>query len=126
MTLFHAVAFVDHQSAQVMQFGSEHMVESKIHSHAHYTRQHGSAVRSEHEFFAEVCKALEGIAEVLVAGGHKGLADFRHYVERHSPSTAKRITGYEVVDHPSEKELVALARKHFVKYDQMVGTPSGQ
>ena len=126
MTLFHAVAFVDHQSAQVLQFSSEQVVERKIHWHAHYTRQHGSAVRSEHEFFAEVCKALDGIAEVLVAGGHKALADFRHYAERHSPSTANRITGYEVVDHPSETALVALARKHFVRYDQMVGTPSGR
>ena len=122
MTLFHAVAFVDHQSAQVLQFGSEHVVERKIHAHAHYTRQHGSTVRSEHAFFAEVCDALDGIAEVLMAGGHTGLADFRHYVEKHRPLTAGRITGYEVVDHPSEKALVALARKHFVRYDQMVGT----
>jgi hypothetical protein len=126
MTLFHAVAFVDHQSAQVVQFGSQHTVERRIHSHIHYTRQHGSAVRSEHEFYAEVCKALEGIAEVLVTGGHNGLADFRHYVEKHSSMTAARITGYEVVDHPSEKALVALARRHFVRYDQMVGTPAGQ
>ena len=121
MTLFHAVALVDHQSAQVVQFDAEQTVEKKIHAHAHYTRQHGSAVRSEHEFFAEVCDALEGIAEVLMAGGHTGLADFRHYVEKHRPGTAARITGYEVVDHPSEKALVALARKHFVKYDQMGG-----
>jgi len=121
MSLFHAVAFVDHQSAQVMQFGSEHVVERKVHAHLHVTRQHHGVVRSEHEFFGEVCDALDGIAEVLMAGGHTRLADFRHYVEKHRPLTAARIAGWEVVDRPTEGELVALARKHFARYDQMVG-----
>ena len=123
MTLFHAVAFVDHQSAQVLQFGSEHAVERKIHAHHHYTRKHGSDVRSEHVFFATVCDAFAGIAEVLVTGGHKGLADFRHYVEKHRPLVAPCIVAYEVVDHPTEKQLVALARKQFLKIDGMAGGP---
>jgi len=122
MSLFHAVAFVDHQSAEILQFDSEHVVERKVHEHLKVTRQHGSGVRTEHEFFGQVCDALDGIAEVLVAGGHQGLADFRHYVDKHRPQTAPRIVGYEVVDHPSENQLVALARKHFARYDRMAGT----
>ena len=121
MSLYHAVAFVDHESAQVLQFDSAQVRERKIHAHRHLTRQHGSEVRSEHEFHAAVCDALDDIAEVLVAGRHTGIADFRHYVEKHRPQTAARIVGYEVVDHPSENQLVALARKHFARYDQMAG-----
>lgn len=124
MSLFHAVAYVDHHQAEVLQFGTEQVVPYKIHEHAKLTRQHGSAVRTEHEFFGQVCDALEGIAEVLVAGGHTSLADFHRYVDKHRPLTAKRIVGYLVVNHPTENELVALARKHFVKHDQMVGTPA--
>ncbi|MEC5218891.1 hypothetical protein RCH09_003866 [Actimicrobium sp. GrIS 1.19] len=126
--LFHAVAFVDHQSAQVLQFDSEQVVEQKVREHLKFTPQHGSGVRTEHEFFAHVCDALDGIAEVLVVGGHNGLADFRHFVEKHRPQTALRIVGYEVVDHPSENQLVAMARKHFAKYAQMSGmkVPTGQ
>ena len=122
MSLFHAVAFVDHQSAQVLQFDSEHVVQRQVHAHQKFTRQHASGVRTEHEFFGQVCDALDGIAEVLVVGGHSGLADFRHYVDKHRPIAGKCIVGYEVVDHPSENQLVALARKHFVKYDQKLGT----
>jgi len=122
MSLFHAVAFVDHQSAEILQFDSEHVVEHKVHEQLAFTRQHASGVRTEHEFFGQVCDALDGIAEVLVVGGHTGLADFRHYADKHRPLTAQRIVGYEVVDHPSENQLVALARKHFVKYDRMAGT----
>ena len=120
MSLFHAVAFVDHQSAEVLQFDSEQVVERKVHENLHFTSQHASGVRDEHEFFGAVCDAMEGIAEVLVAGRRTGIADFRHYVDKHRPLTAARIVGYEVVDHPTENQLVALARKHFAKYDRMV------
>ena len=113
MTLAHAVVWTDHQSAQVLQFNADTVVPRKVKSHSHPTGQHGSAVRSEHEFFAAVCDALEGIPEVLLTGSHTAIADFRHYVDKHRPQTALRIAGYEVVDHPSENQLVALARKYF-------------
>lgn len=119
MTLFHAVVWIDHQSAQVLQFDAEHVVAEKVRAHTHHTAQHGSKVRTEHEFFGEVCAALDDIAEVLVTGSHTALADFRHYVEKHRPHIAPHIVGYEVVDHPSENQLVALARKTFVKLDNM-------
>jgi hypothetical protein len=38
MSLFHAVAFVDHQSAEVLQFASEHVVERKVHEHLKFKR----------------------------------------------------------------------------------------
>lgn len=121
MSLSRAVVLVDHQSAQVLQFDAEKVSARKVHEHRHATGQHGSGVRSEHEFFGRVCDALGGIDEVLVTGGHTGLADFRHYVDKHRPLAARHIVGYEVVDHPSEKELVAQARKYFVRYDRMGG-----
>ena len=124
MSHFHAVAFVDHQSAQLIQFDSTSIVERKIHQHLHVTRQHGSGVRSEHEFFGMVCDMLDDTAEILITGGHTGLADFRHYLAKHRPSTTPRIIGYEVVDHPSENQLVALARKHFAKYERLGGSAS--
>jgi hypothetical protein len=119
----NAVVWTDHQSAQVLQFDAEHVVASKVHVHIHHTAQHGSVVRSQHEFFGEVCDALDGIPQVLVAGSHTSIADFRHYADKHRPQTAARIVGYEVVDHPSENQLVALARKVFLKHDEMAGIP---
>ena len=124
MTTLHAVAFVDHTQAQVLQFDAEHVQAERVKTHTHQTRQHGSAVRSEHEYFGHVCDALAGIAEVLVTGPKTGLADFKHYADKHRPETAARIVGYETVDHPSENELVALARKYFLKHDRMAGTPT--
>ena len=123
MTTVHAVAFIDHNHAQVLQFDAEHVLTRKVKAHVHCTRQHGSGVRSEHEFFGQVCDALDGIQQVLVTGPKTGLADFRHYADKHRPETAGRIVGHETVDHPSENQLVALARKYFLKHDRMAGTP---
>ncbi|MEO8137328.1 MAG: hypothetical protein ABI831_25520, partial [Betaproteobacteria bacterium] len=70
MTLFHAVVWIDHHNAQVLQFDADHMKSQKVKAHTHHTRQHGSKVRTEHEFFGEVCDSLAGVTEVLVTGSH--------------------------------------------------------
>lgn len=123
MSLFHAVVWTDHKEAQVLQFDAEQVLADKVRSHTHHTAQHGSAVRSEHEFFGEVCDALDGVGEVLVTGSHTAIADFRHYADKHRPQTAARIAAYEVVDHPSDNQLVALARKYFLKHDTQLKSP---
>lgn len=124
MSLFHAVVWIDHQKAQILQFDAEHVQSRKVKAHTHHTAQHGSTVRSEHEFFGEVCDALAGITEVLVTGSRTATADFRRYADKHRPAAARLIVGCEPVDHPSEAQLVALAREYFLKYDRMAGTPT--
>lgn len=121
MSLHRAVIRIDHHTAQIIEFDADHTEAHKVKAHAHYTRQHGSAVRSEHEFFAEVCVALANIPQLLVTGSHQAQADFRHYVEKHCPGMLKQIAGWETVDSPSEGELVALAKQHFLKIDQFQG-----
>ena len=123
MPLSHAIAWIDHHSAQVLQIDAERVLDQKVKEHVHYTRQHGSKVRSEHEFFAEVCDALSGIESVLVAGSHTAQADFRHYVDRHRPAVAAQIAGWETVDHPTEGEIVKMGREFFVKRGELVATP---
>ncbi|WP_088285823.1 hypothetical protein [Ideonella sp. A 288] len=124
MTMFHAVVQIDHHTAQLLQFDAEHVEAQKVKSSSRHTRQHGSDVRTEHEFFALVCDAMTGIPEVLVTGSRTAQADFRHYVERHRAALVPHIVGYETVDHPTEAQLVAMARKYFLKHDRMAGTPT--
>jgi hypothetical protein len=118
MSYPHAAVWIDHHSAQIMQFDTDSVEAHTIRSHTHQTAQHGSTVRTEHEFFGEVCDALDGIQAMLITGSHTAIADFRHYADKHRAPTAGRIAGYEVVDHPSDKQLVALGRKFFVKPGQ--------
>ncbi len=111
MPLLHAVVWLDHRNAQIIQFDAEQVEARKLEAVSHDTRQHGSEVRTEHEFFGEVCDALAGIASILVTGSHTAQADFRHYVGKHRPALTPQITGWETVDHPTQAQLVALARQ---------------
>lgn len=80
MSFLHAALHIEHNEAEALQFDAEiaHTVKTK--AHVHPTRQHASAVRTEQEFFAKVCDALAGIAEVLVVSSDQAQAGFRHYV----------------------------------------------
>ena len=124
MTMFHAVVWIDHQTAQILQFDTEHVQAQKVKSHTHHTAQHGSGVRTQHEFFGQVCSALSGIQEVLVVGPKTGLADFEHYVTKHRGALVAHVVGYETVDHPTENQLVAMARQYFLRHDRMSGLPT--
>jgi hypothetical protein len=119
MSVSHAIVWTDHQAARVLQFDAEHVKARKIRAESHYTRQHHSKVRTEHEFFGELCDALSDIDEVLVTGSHTAVADLRHYAEKHRPHVAVRVVGYEIVDQPTDNQLVALARQYFLKHDRM-------
>ena len=121
MSRSHAVVWTDHQAARVLEIDAEHLQAHKVRASSHYTRQHHSGVRTEHEFFGDVCDAVKGVDEVLITGSRTCIADFRHYAEKHRPHVASRIVGYEVVDHPTDPELVALARQYFLKLDRMQG-----
>jgi stalled ribosome rescue protein Dom34 len=124
VTTFHAVVRIDHKTAEILQFDAEHVQAQKIKAHSHHTAYHGSTVRTEHEFFGEVCDALAGVPEILVTGSHQAMADFRHYVDKHRPALAPHIVGWETVDQPTQGQLVALARQYFLKFDRMSGTPT--
>ena len=124
MTTFHAVVRIDHQHAEILQFDAEHVQAQKVKAHSHHTAQHGSGVRTEHEFFGHVCDALAGVTEILVVGSKTAQADFKHYVDKHRPALARQVVGYETVDQPTQNQLVAFARQVFLKYDRMAGTPT--
>ena len=121
MPLSHAVVWLDHHQAVIQTFNSEEVQVQKVRDHQHATRQHGSAVRAEHEFFAEVCDALERAREVLVLSAHTTGADFRHYVGKHRPALEPRIAGWEIAEHQTDAQVLAQARRFFVAHDRMLG-----
>lgn len=123
MSLFHAVVWLDHESAQVLEMQAEQIRRQHLRTHHHNTRQHASEVRTQHEFFGEVCDAVAGVTEILILGSHKTLADLRHYVEKHRPATGGQIVGYEAAERLSEGQLLAAARRYFDKFDRMAGSP---
>jgi hypothetical protein len=118
------VVWLDGRQAVILHLLHDGVQASRLHVHEHATAQHGSGVRSEHEFHADVCGALEGVSEALVTGSHMALANLRHYVEKHRPRVQARIAGYETVGNLTDHELAALGRKFFEQRAQ--GLASGR
>ncbi len=118
----HAVIWLDHHSASIHHLSADAVNTRKIKAHEHPTRQHNSDVRAVHEFFSEVCDALSAEKEILVTGSNTPLTDFKHYVDKHRSALTPKIAGWETVDHPTDGQLVALARDFFVKFDSLKGT----
>jgi stalled ribosome rescue protein Dom34 len=122
MSTFHAVVWIDQSEAHVLMFDREHMQAQRIKSRTHHKHQ-GKADDSA-AFFADVARALNGTHEVLLTGPGLARTQFRDWCSSHLPSAADAVVDSVAADHPSDAQLVALARQYFRKFDAMAGDPA--
>lgn len=122
MSTFHAVVWIDQSEAHVVMFDREHMEAQRIKSRTHHKHQ-GKAEDSA-AFFADVARALAGSHEVLLTGPGLVRNQLRDWCTSHLPAVADAIVDSVASDHPSDAQLVALARQYFRKFDAMAGDPA--
>jgi stalled ribosome rescue protein Dom34 len=127
MSLNHAVIWIDHQEAHVM-FLSEDASEAEIirskstHAHLHHK---GGEVGSgklalDSKYLHSVIQAVNKSQEILILGPGSAKLELIKHAHHHDAKVAEKIMGVETVDHPSDKEILAQARKFFYKVDQML------
>ncbi len=129
MTFKHAVIWIDHSEAHVIHFDAEasesDVVKTKS-THPHLHHKSGSVgaghARASDDYLRSVADAVADAAEILVVGPGSAKLELIRYAEKHSPKTAEKILGVETVDHPTDRQLLAYARKSFVRIDQLNGT----
>jgi hypothetical protein len=68
-----------------------------------------------------VAQALKGVHEVLVAGPAQAKDEFRAHCKTHDKAVDKAIVAVITSDHPTDPQLVAMARQYFLKHDKMQG-----
>jgi stalled ribosome rescue protein Dom34 len=124
MSTFHAVVWMDHSEAHVVMFDREHIESQRIKSRSHH--KHQGAAADAAAFFADVAKALNGTREVLLTGPGLARNEFRDWCTAHQAAIAQVIVDSIATDHPSDKQLVALAKQYFKKFDAMASDPSLQ
>lgn len=122
MSTFHAVVWMDHTEAHVVMFDREHMEAQRIKSRSHH--KHQGKTHDNAAFFAEIAGALAGTHEVLLAGPGLARNEFRDWCAGHQAAVAKAIVDSVSADHPSDGQLVAMARQYFRKFDSMAADPS--
>jgi len=127
MSFNHAVIWIDHKEAHVM-FLSESASEAEIikskstHMHLHHkANEVGSGrVELDRKYLHSVIHAVNESKEILILGPGSAKLELIKYAHQHDAKIAVKIVGIETVDHPSDKEILAYARKFFYKADRML------
>lgn len=122
MSFNHAVVWLDQAEAHVIHFTRD-AAESEV---IKTTSQHKKAGvvgnnRAEEDttFMDEIVVAITDAKEILIVGpGMEKLAFMRHMNSNHV-GTADKVVSVETVDHPNDGQLLAYARKYFVKEEMM-------
>ncbi len=125
----HAVVWLDHRAARLFSFNRDQSDsvtvkhENPPHSIHHRAGTMGSGHAHEDAvYFREVAEALQPAREILIVGPGDVKRAFNKYLRDVAPAIAVKVAGVETVDHPSDGQIVALARKYFVRADRMLGS----
>ena len=127
MSHYHAVVWLDHSEAHVFHFTPEDVQRltaqsTDLRPHQHHKRgSSGSGnAKEDHAYFEHVTGLLKGAQEILVVGPAKAKLDLIKHIHKHHQDTVPKIAGVETLDHPTDGQLVAYARKYFHAKDRMV------
>ncbi len=129
MSHFHAVVWLDHSEAHVMHITSDDVEKCVVHPAKPHQHLHsksggpgaGKAAEDKHYYHA-VVEALAGAQEILVVGPAQAKLQLIKHMHAHDQAVADKVVGVESIDHPTDGQLVAYARKYFVAKDRMLGT----
>ena len=126
MSHYHAVVWIDHQKATAWHFTSTEQEETVVHAKDQHERVHsrksthgGHKSAADRHFFDDVAKALNGAHEILVIGPAQTKQEFVSYLRDKFPQLGKSIVAVENADHPTDAQVLAFARKHFLTLDRM-------
>lgn len=120
--MFRYVAmWIDHKEARIFHVHANQIDEATIAAplqNLHHKHPKGPEGVREHpddaqRFFHAVAQSLQGTDEILIVGPSTAKLEFLKYVHKHDHAIEPRIVGIETVDHPTDGQLLAYAKKYF-------------
>jgi len=116
----HAVVWIDHRVAKVFYLGLDAEDERTVHAdlateHLHHKANTiGSGrVHDDPTFFPRIGEALQASEAILIVGpGNEKTLLLKHLKEGMHSHKAREIHA-EACDHPTDREIIALGRRHF-------------
>jgi hypothetical protein len=127
MNLTHAVVWIDHDEAHVIHFTADAADELTVRSkhrkgHLHHKAGQVGAGREPQDraFYEEVSKALAGVGRLLIVGPAGAKRELEAHMKAHAKDLAAHIVGVEAADHPSDGQVLKMARKFFRAADRMM------
>jgi stalled ribosome rescue protein Dom34 len=124
----HTIVWIDHQVAKVLHFdadSSELVLINSTHPHQHLQHKansndsgHAPVDRKFHDRVSEAIAASEAI---LIVGPASAKTELVAHLKHARPTVAAKISAVEPMDHPTDGQLLAHARRFFVADDRMRG-----
>ena len=128
MSFNHAVVWLDHQEAHVIHFNpsaSESEVIKTKSRHAHLHHKVGSAsgthMNVDPSYLHEIVQAVSDAKEILIVGPGSAKAALMKHIVKHDHQQSDKVVGVETVDHPTDGQLLAYAKKYFLRADNLKG-----
>lgn len=122
----HAIVWIDDREARIFHLNASDVERLVVHGRGANRCRHNQAngAGSSHagidgEFFGRVTAGLAGLGAFLITGPAAAKVELKNFIAAHAPALAQRISAVETLDHPSNDDLVALARKFFSADDRL-------
>jgi stalled ribosome rescue protein Dom34 len=121
---YHAVVWLDHSEAHVLHFTPEEVEKAMIqakepHKHLHAKHTLHEKHHGDGGFYHQIAAALNGAHEILITGPGSAKLELVKHIHAHDHALVPSLVAVETVDHPSDGQLLAYARKYFKAADRM-------
>jgi stalled ribosome rescue protein Dom34 len=123
---YHAVVWIDHKVARILQFNAEASETVLVHSthpnpHLHHK---SNSIDSGHapvdkKYLERVAAAIAHNGALLIVGPASAKTELVSHLKQAHPAVAARISAVEPMDHPTDGQLLAHARRFFEADDRM-------
>jgi len=123
---FHALIWIDHRLAKVFHFNDEAdeielVHSSNPHQHIHHKANSGDSGHApvDKDYLERIVQAVAGAGAILIAGPGGAKTELHTHIKRLHTQMAEKISDVEALDHPTDGELLAHARRFFRADDRM-------
>lgn len=126
MTHYHAIVWLDHHEAKVFHFNYEDVerlrvmpAKPNVHLHHHHGAITDGHAKEDQHYYHNIAAAIADAGEVLICGPGQAKLELMKHLEKHDPVWKEKVVGVEPIDHPTDAQIVAHARKYFKTKDRM-------
>ena len=112
-----AIVWIDHLVAKIFSMGLTGVDTLVVHAHLESPHLHHKAnsigsgrVHDDPSFLRKIDEALHACKDVLIVGPGIEKTALMHHLQAAHPAMTLHV---ETSDHPSDKEIIALGKRHF-------------
>src|SRR3989344_6662252 len=118
------ILWIDREHAKIFEFSEAGMEQKKLQAHRHdhhlHPRDNQRHQTEEVHFFPQIVEQIKDATDLVIVGPGVARYHFQTYLAEHSPSIARKILACESADHPTDKQMIALAKQFFPELDKRV------